>query len=150
MRQLRHGEQRHDKRADVTRPIPIRTEKPLLLMPNAAMPEQLFDIGDRPKRCKENDPVRRKRSIDPAARLAAELRIEVYQRKIRHAVDDDIRDRERVVGIKVNDTDIPAKCGRRDDYVLAEVQKAVGKILIDRLAGIRREREDVEYENDPF
>ena len=38
-------------------PIPIASEKPVVLMPNASIPEKLFEISDCPKSSEKDQPV---------------------------------------------------------------------------------------------
>ena len=137
MRQLRHGKQRDEKHFQ-TRPIPIRAEKPILLVPDAAMPENFLDVGQSPERREKNDPIVRNRAIKFIRIFAPRPRIKIDQRKIRNAVNYHVRYGKGVIGIKKNDADIPADRRRRDDNILADIQKTGRKIKIDRFGKISR------------
>ena len=56
MCKLRQGEKRYEIHFQKIE-VPIRAEKPLAFMPNAAMPEQLFDICKRPKGGQKHQPI---------------------------------------------------------------------------------------------
>ena len=56
MRQLRNSKQRDEENL-ITRQIPVRAEEPVLLVPDAAVPEQLFNVSQRPQRREKNKPV---------------------------------------------------------------------------------------------
>lgn len=57
MRQLRHGKQRHEKHFPFP-DFPISAEKPIFVVPHAAMPEQFFDVSQSPKRRQKYKPIR--------------------------------------------------------------------------------------------
>jgi hypothetical protein len=97
-------------------------ENPIPLVPHAAMPEQFFDVSQRPQRREKNYPVAEIFDKTPG-RFAPRFRVKINEREIRNAVNNHVRHRKSVIGIKRDDADIPANGGRRDDNILADVQK---------------------------
>src|SRR5207245_7307404 len=105
------------------------------------MPEKFLDICERPKRRKKDKPVVRKGPVNTACVFTPETRVDIDQRKIRHAMDYHVRNGESVIRIEKYDAGIPANSGRRDNDVLADIQKTGRKIEVDRLREINRERQ---------
>src|SRR6476661_8965851 len=132
MRQLRESQQR-DEIYFSRFPIPIAAEKPLPLVPHTTVPEQLFYIRQSPKRSQKYKPILRKRAINAAGIFAAGTRVNVDQCKVRHAVDDDVRHRESVIGVEIHDADVPADRSRHDNDILSDIRESENGILIDRL-----------------
>ena len=92
----------------------------------------------------------RQRSIDRSRLLSTLLHIEPDQREIGNTVNDHIRDSECVVGVERYYTDVPTYGGRRNDDILAGIQKSSRLVEIDRLRGVGRECENVDREENVF
>src|SRR5690606_17051637 len=92
----------------------------------------------------------RKRPIDLPGFFAAHLCIKIYQRKIRNAMNDDIRNRKSIIGIKDDDADVPANGRCRDDDVFADIRETLRKIKINRLSKICGESKQIYREEDLF
>src|SRR5688572_22367073 len=96
MGKLGDGEQRHKPYFPFS-PIPTAAKQPILFMPDTAIPEQLFDIRESPKRCKKYQPMLRDRTIYRPGCFAFCFGVKIDQCKIRHAVNDHIGHRECVI-----------------------------------------------------
>lgn len=149
MRQLRYREQRDDPHLPLGN-VPIRTEEPRPLMPNPAAPEKLLNICECPKRREKNEPIARKPAIDRTGSFPPHPCVHIDQGEVRHAVDDDVGNRKRIIGIEKDDAGISTNGGRRDNDVFPDIQKAGGEIKIDRFEKVCREGEDVDREKNVF
>ena len=129
-------------------PVPIRAEKPIFLVPNAAVPEEFFDIGERPERRQKNKPVCRQCLIKPRSPVAPLAGIKINERKIRNAVNDDVRHGKSIIGIKKDDPCIPANGSRRDDNILSDIQKTLEADVT--ASGIKAVRPSVRSANTHF
>src|SRR5215207_11138605 len=119
VRRLREREQRDEE--DLQRlPVPRPAEEPRALVPDAPIPEEFFGVGQHPQRREEDRPAREV-AVDPTRPRRAGARVPPDERRVRDAVDDDVRHREGVVGIVRDYAGVPADGRRQDDEVLPGV-----------------------------
>ena len=70
MRELGQREQRYEQDLQ-TASVPRHTEQPLALVPDAAIPQQLFHISDQPERCEESQRTTYSKAIGPGSLCGA-------------------------------------------------------------------------------
>ena len=60
-------------------------------------------------------------------------------------MDDDVCHGKRVIGIEINNADVPADRRRSDNDILADIQKTICEILVERLSEVRGERNYIDW-----